>query len=165
MKRDYENKDAAKKQEELAQTISSYENTPTVNKLHPENQKYISPVDWEVSVKNNIQDGEKQIHNSIQLRGIIENTLKKIYEDQVKQVEATNRAIRKRIDEIRIAKRKMEENLGLVLKQITEIEDNIEKIKETVGKLLKAAEIVETKQIIRDNRPDPERAKDTPYYK
>ncbi|VUZ55064.1 unnamed protein product, partial [Hymenolepis diminuta] len=164
LKRDYESKDTAKNQEELAKTVSSYENTPKVNKCyHP--AKSISPTEWVISVRNNLQEGERQIHNSLQLRAIIENILNQIYEDQIKQTEATNRAIRKRIDEIRDSKRKLEENLGLTLKQIIEVEKNIDKIKDAICNVLKAAQIVEAKQNIRDCRPVNERTQDAPYYR
>ncbi|VDO08401.1 unnamed protein product [Rodentolepis nana] len=164
LRRDYESKDTAKKQEELAKAISGYENTIALDKCCPQANS-ISPSEWVISVKKNLQEGERQIHNSLQLRGIIENILNQIYEDQIKQIEATNRAIRKRIDEIRDAKHAIEENIGSIMKQILEIEENITKLKDAICNILKVAQIVETKQNVRDCRPVNERTKDAPYYR
>ncbi|KAM7536149.1 hypothetical protein Aperf_G00000097593 [Anoplocephala perfoliata] len=164
LKADYRGKSNAKIQDELAKTISTYENIPEVTKCYP-SASSCSTTEWLDFVRSNLQNSERQIHNSLQLRGIIENILRQIYEDQAHQVEATNQAISKRVDEIRDVKRKMEDNLALVLKEISKLEDSIQDIKKAICSTLKIIQITETKKNIRDCRPVNELCRDAPYHR
>ncbi|KER18725.1 LOW QUALITY PROTEIN: hypothetical protein T265_15865, partial [Opisthorchis viverrini] len=68
--------------------------------------------EWQHFSHNTIQAGDKQLQNSQQLRSIIDGILQQIASDQKRQVEATNRALKKRITETRDAKGKLEEHLS-----------------------------------------------------
>ena len=48
------------------------------------------------------------------MRSLIEGILTQVFEDQKEQVDATNRAIKNRVEETRNAKHKLEEHLSLV---------------------------------------------------
>ncbi|KAL5108303.1 Tektin-1 [Taenia crassiceps] len=88
-----------------------------------------------------------------------------VFEDQNNQIDATNRAIRTRVDETRDAKRKLEEHLSLIFKEISNMEDNIRDIKNLICDTMKSAEIAETKKNIRDCKPLNELCRDVPHYR
>lgn len=73
-----------------------------------------STSEWQIHTQQNLEVADKQHQNSNQMRNLIEGILKQIADDQSKQVDSTNWALKKRITEIRDAKGKLEEHLGLV---------------------------------------------------
>ncbi|VDM36444.1 unnamed protein product [Hydatigera taeniaeformis] len=162
LKLDFCGKEAAKNQDEYAKTVSSFDYIPEVNKCHPNS---LSTDEWLLYLKKNIEEADRQIRNSRQTRSLVESVLEQVFEDQKDQVEATNQAIRTRIDETRDAKRKLEEHLSLIFKETSDMEENIRNIEKLICDTLKSAQITETKKNIRDCRPSNELCRDPPHYR
>ncbi|VDQ00694.1 unnamed protein product [Trichobilharzia regenti] len=59
-----------------------------------------------------IEAGDKQLQNSHELRSIIDGVIQQVAADIKRQIEATNRALKKRISETRSSKAKLEEHLS-----------------------------------------------------
>nr|CDS20170.1 tektin 1 [Echinococcus granulosus] len=162
LKSDFRGKETAKNRDEYAKTISTYDNIPEVTKCYP---APVSMDEWLLQLKKNLEEADRQIQNSRQTRSLVEGVLIQVFEDQKEQVDATNRAIQIRVGETRDAKRKLEEHLSLIFKEIPNMEDNIRDIKKLICDTLKSAEITETKTNIRDCRPLNELCRDAPHYR
>ncbi|KAL5966439.1 Tektin-1 [Taenia solium] len=165
LKADLCGKETAKNRDECAKTVSDYDNIPEAKKCCPTSTSSCSIDEWLLHLKKNLEEADRQIQNSRQTRSLVEGLLIQVFEDQKEQVDATNRAIRTRVDETRDAKRKLEEHLSLTFKEISNMEDNIRDIKKLICETLKSAEITEAKKNIRDCRPLNELCRDAPHYR
>lgn len=99
------------------------------------------------------------------MRNLIEGILQQVFNDQKQQYDSTNWAIRKRIKETRDAKGKLEEHLSLVLKEISDMEDNIAELRKALHDISKSVAITNTRQNLRDCRPNVEYCRDSPHYR
>jgi hypothetical protein len=73
-----------------------------------------SPEEWQDFSNENIELAERERQNSTNLRSNIDGILQQVSNDQRKQVDATNLAFNKRIDETKDTKGKLEDHLNRV---------------------------------------------------
>lgn len=121
--------------------------------------------DWQLFTKATIDAADSQLHNSKQLRSLIDGILQQVASDQIRQVEATNRALKKRIAETRSSKGKLEEHLAEVLKEISNIEDTIVEVKKAIQDKEGALKLAGTRIDIRNTRPNVELCRDPANYR
>ncbi|TGZ67217.1 hypothetical protein CRM22_004892 [Opisthorchis felineus] len=121
--------------------------------------------EWQNFSHNTIQAGDKQLQNSQQLRSIIDGILQQIASDQRRQVEATNRALKKRIAETRDAKGKLEEHLSRVLEEISKMEDMISELNKSIKDKEGALRLAGTRIDLRKVRPNVELCRDAAEYR
>lgn len=126
----------------------------------------VSPEEWQDCTDANILNAEKQRQNSLNMRSIIDGILQQTANDQMQQVEFTNRAFKRRIAETRDSKGKLEEHLARVLKEIANMEENIANLEKAIADKDDPLKLAETRSTVRlHTRIDIENARDTAVYR
>ncbi|KAF5394148.1 hypothetical protein PHET_12153 [Paragonimus heterotremus] len=115
LKKDAADKLTAQHIDEYALSLKSTdESLPGSRQELKINPNSVNAEEWQAFTSCSIKAGDKQLHNSQELRSLIDGILQQVASDQRRQVEATNRALTKRISETRSAKGKLEEHLAAV---------------------------------------------------
>ncbi|KAF7255287.1 hypothetical protein EG68_08308 [Paragonimus skrjabini miyazakii] len=125
----------------------------------------VNAEEWQAFTSCSIKAGDKQLHNSQELRSLIDGILQQVASDQRRQVEATNRALTKRISETRSAKGKLEEHLAAVLKEISNMEDMILELNKSIKDKEGALRLAVTRIDLRQDRPNVELCRDPANYR
>jgi len=123
------------------------------------------PDEWENFSNENIENAERERQNSKTLRSNIDGILQQTSNDQRKQVDATNLAFNKRIDETKDTKGKLEDHLNKVIGQIKEIEENISRMKKAIADKEAPMALAHTRLDTRTNRPNVELCRDPVQYR
>lgn len=114
------------------------------------------PEDWAQSTHDNIMAAENERMASIQLRGLIEDVLTDVANDQREQANAVEKAFAARVEEMHDAKRKMEDHLNKVCKEITAQEKNIEDLKLAIREKEEPMKVAQSRLEYRTHRPNME---------
>ncbi|CAH8450636.1 unnamed protein product [Dicrocoelium dendriticum] len=125
----------------------------------------VNTEEWQNFSVDNIELGDRVLQNSQDLRSLIDGILQQVASDQRRQIEATNLALQKRIEETRSAKGKLEEHLAEVLKEISKMEDMIVEINKAIQDKEGALRLAGTRIDLRKQRPNIELCRDAAEYK
>ncbi|KAK4472482.1 hypothetical protein MN116_003730 [Schistosoma mekongi] len=119
-----------------------------------------TPEEWQTFSTNSIENGDRQLQNSHELRSIIDGVIQQVAADIKRQIEATNRALNKRISETRSSKAKLEEHLSAVVKEISNIEDTLHELEKAIKDKDGTLRLAGTRLGIRRERPNVELCRD-----
>ncbi|TNN19772.1 Tektin-1 isoform 2 [Schistosoma japonicum] len=119
-----------------------------------------TPEEWQTFSINSIENGDRQLQNSHELRSIIDGVIQQVAADIKRQIEATNRALNKRISETRSSKAKLEEHLSAVIKEISDIEDTLHQLEKAIKDKDGILRLAGTRLGIRRERPNVELCRD-----
>nr|WLD15743.1 tektin 1 [Platynereis dumerilii] len=125
----------------------------------------VTPQSWESFSNKNIEDAEKQRHNSVGLRTLMDGILQSTANDMNKQKESVDIALNRRIDETRDSKEKLEDHLSKVVKQIQEMEDNISRLTKAIEDKQNPMMLNQTRLENRSYRPNVELCSDAVQYR
>ncbi|XP_071945439.1 tektin-1-like [Antedon mediterranea] len=125
----------------------------------------VTPESWQDFSDENITKAEKQRKCAVDLRSIIDSILTTTANDMQQQVDDTNLAFNKRIEETATAKSKLEAHLGRVLGQIRDMEGNIEKLQKSIDDKVGPMKLSETRLNARATRPNVELCRDPVQYR
>jgi len=124
-----------------------------------------SPEEWQDFSHENIENAERERMSSVQLRSNMDGILQQTSNDQRKQVDATNLAFKKRIDECKDTKGKLEDHLNKVIGQIKEIEENISRLQKSIADKEAPMKLAHTRLDTRGGRPNVEQCRDAVQYR
>ncbi|XP_066269295.1 tektin-1-like isoform X1 [Branchiostoma lanceolatum] len=125
----------------------------------------VTPQDWRSFSDDNIAKADKQKNLSIQLRSLIDGVLVQTADDMQKQVDATNLAFRKRVDETKLAKSKLEDHLGKVMDEVTSQEKNNASLRKAINDKEAPMQVAQTRLGNREQRPNVELCRDPVQYR
>ncbi|VDD79827.1 unnamed protein product [Mesocestoides corti] len=165
MKKDFLAKQTAQNLDKYAKSLSFGEHIPDELKCINPPGSSLSTAEWQAAVQRNLDEADRQVQNSNQMLSLIDGILLQVFNDQKQQVDSTNWAIKKRVSETRDTKRKLEEHLSIIFKEISDMEDNITEIKKALCDVKKTSTITGIRRNLRDCRPQTELCRDTPHYR
>ncbi|VDP81011.1 unnamed protein product [Echinostoma caproni] len=166
LKKDAADKLTAQNIDEYALSLKSTDQSlPGLSGPATIDTKSVTNEEWQAFSTGSIEAGDRQLMNSHELRSLIDGILQQISSDQRRQVEATNRALAKRISETRSAKGKLEEHLAAVLKEISNAEDTVSDVKKAIEDKDGALRLTGTRIDLRKERPNIELCRDPATYR
>ncbi|CAL8078788.1 unnamed protein product [Calicophoron daubneyi] len=166
LKKDASDKLEAQNIDEYAQQLRSTDSSlPGINTPAKIDSNSVTTEEWQNFTLGSIEAGDKQLQNSHQLRSIINGILQQVASDQKRQIEATNRALKKRVEETRSSKGKLEEHLARVLKEISHMEDMIHEVCKAIHDKEGALKLAGTRIDLRKERPNIELCRDPANYR
>ncbi|CAH8443730.1 unnamed protein product [Schistosoma turkestanicum] len=121
--------------------------------------------EWQTFSVNSIENGDRQLQTSHELRSLIDGIIQQVASDITRQIEATNRALNKRISETRSSKAKLEEHLSAVIKEISNVEDTLRELEKAIKDKDGALRLAGTRLGIRRERPNVELCRDPANYR
>ncbi|VDP39605.1 unnamed protein product [Schistosoma margrebowiei] len=139
--------------------LSGFTNVP---KIEPNS---FTPEEWQTFSTASVENGDRQLQNSHELRSIIDGIIQQVASDIKRQIETTNRALNKRISETRSSKAKLEEHLSAIIKEISNIEDTLHELEKAIQDKDGALRLAETRLGIRKERPNVELCRDPANYR
>ncbi|XP_067011014.1 tektin-1 [Anabrus simplex] len=120
----------------------------------------ISQEEWlEFSAKN-IERASKEVNNARPLRSYVDTLLKQVIDDLWKQYHVTNEAFRRRIEETREAKEKLEKKHYETVKKANEMGMNITKLEKAIAEKEGYMALAHTRLGNRSQRPAVELTRD-----
>ncbi|KAA0185708.1 Tektin-1 [Fasciolopsis buskii] len=125
----------------------------------------VSNEEWQAFSTASIEEGDRQLANSHELRTLIDGILQQVSSDQKRQFAATNRALNKRISETRSAKGKLEEHLAAAMKEISNCEDVITDVNKAIEDKGGVLKLTGTRIDLRKERPNVELCRDPASYR
>ncbi|XP_063720518.1 tektin-4-like [Symsagittifera roscoffensis] len=114
------------------------------------------PEDWAQLTHDNIMAAENERMASIQLRGLIEDVLTDVGNDQREQANTVDKAFAHRVEEMHDAKRKLEDHLKKTCVEITSQEKNIEDLKLAIREKEEPMKVAQSRLEYRTHRPNNE---------
>lgn len=157
-----------KEADELDTFCVQLRNEHTCKQFYPGSAKFqeiqSTPESWAQFSHDNICAAERERLASIQLRGLIDNVLHDISADIIKQAEATDTALRMRIEQTEEAKARLEEELKKLCKSIIESEKTIRALKDAIKAKDDPMKVAQTRLHKREFRPNVELCRDPPQY-
>jgi tektin-4 len=121
-----------------------------------------TPVDWAQKTHDNIMAAENERMAGIQLRGLIDDILTDVANDQREQANAVEKAFATRVEEMHDAKRKMEDHLKKTCDEIAAQEKNIEDLKLAIREKEEPMKVAQSRLEYRTHRPNDELCDDAP---
>ncbi|KAB0795166.1 hypothetical protein PPYR_12005 [Photinus pyralis] len=134
MDRDLEDKDNVLKID--AGNLSINQNSMNLSMYHgftPLDPSNITAEEWEVFTRQNIARAAKEINSACCLRSYVNTLIGQVMEDLRNQADIVNEAFRRRIDEIKEAKTKLEVNHSEISRQTNEMTRNILQLEKTLS--------------------------------
>lgn len=125
----------------------------------------VTPVDWEDFSNENILKAEREKNSSVQLRSLIDGILQQTCNDMQAQCREVNLAFKKRIEETRDTKGKLENHLAKVLEDMKVMEENISKLEKAIQDKAEPMQLSQTRLHHRTDRPNVELCRDPVQYK
>ncbi|KAK1133939.1 hypothetical protein K0M31_011726 [Melipona bicolor] len=116
--------------------------------------------EWEMQTNNNIINASKEVNNAIPLRCYIDTIIKQAIDDLNDQKNATDNAFRRRIEETREAKIKLELQHAEIMRQAAEMKDNITRIEKSIAEKENFLALAHTRLGNRCQRPGLELTRD-----
>ncbi|XP_010136307.1 PREDICTED: tektin-1 [Buceros rhinoceros silvestris] len=126
---------------------------------------FVSPEDWRDFSNINVEKADKQRNNSLALRALIDSILSQTANDMRRQCETVNTAFRKRVEEVKDAKHKLETLLAMVLDETASQEKNIAALKKAIADKEGPVKVAQTRLEARNRRPNVELCCDTVQYR
>ncbi|XP_014666311.1 PREDICTED: tektin-1-like [Priapulus caudatus] len=90
------------------------------------------PNGWQTFSNNNIQKAERECHNGLNLRLLIDSMLKQTAKDMKAQCDSVNTAFGHRVAETKDAKERLEMHLAQINAQLSDMEFNITRLREAI---------------------------------
>ncbi|CAH8831448.1 unnamed protein product [Trichobilharzia szidati] len=166
LKKDSSDKLEAQRIDEYALSLKpTDESLPGFDRLPKMDAKSFTQEEWQNFSTASIEAGDKQLQNSHELRSIIDGVIQQVAADIKRQIEATNRALKKRISETRSSKAKLEEHLSAVIKEISNVEDTLYELDKAIKDKDGALRLAGTRLGIRKERPNIELCRDPANYR
>ncbi|XP_062888010.1 tektin-1 [Mobula hypostoma] len=125
----------------------------------------VSPEEWQDFTNSNIVNADKQKNNSTTMCALVDSILSETTGDMLKQVESGNRAFRRRVQETKDAKSKLEKQLSKVMDEICSQEKNIELLRKTIMDKEGPLKVAETRLETRTKRPNVELVRDLAQHR
>ncbi|KAK9301060.1 hypothetical protein QLX08_006404 [Tetragonisca angustula] len=116
--------------------------------------------EWEMQTNNNIINASKEVNSAIPLRCYIDTIIKQAIDDLNDQKNATDEAFRRRIEETREAKTKLELQHAEIMRQAAEMKDNITRIEKSIAEKENFLALAHTRLGNRCQRPGLELTRD-----
>ncbi|KOX68525.1 Tektin-1 [Melipona quadrifasciata] len=116
--------------------------------------------EWEMQTNNNIINASKEVNSAIPLRCYIDTIIKQAIDDLNDQKNATDNAFRRRIEETREAKIKLELQHAEIMRQAAEMKDNITRIEKSIAEKENFLALAHTRLGNRCQRPGLELTRD-----
>nr|CAI5860677.1 unnamed protein product [Callosobruchus analis] len=116
--------------------------------------------EWEKYTRRNIENGAKEINSARQLRSYVDTLLIQVIDDLRAQCHAVNNAFRRRIEELKGAKTKMEVQHAKVARQVNEIGRAITRLEKSISEKEGYMALAHTRLGNRAQRPGMELCKD-----
>ncbi|XP_010148752.1 PREDICTED: tektin-1, partial [Eurypyga helias] len=126
---------------------------------------FVSPEDWIDFSNTNIEKADKQRNNSLALRALIDGILSQTANDMRKQREVVNVAFRRRVEEVKDAKRKLETLLAMVLDEAALQEKNIAVLQKAIADKEGPGKVAQTRLEARSRRPNAELCYDAAQHR
>lgn len=127
--------------------------------------KSVTPHDWASFSNANIKKADREKNSSISLRAIIDGVLKQTADDMQLQCNAVNIAFKERVDEVKVAKNKLEEHLDKVQAEISVQEKNIIELKRAIEDKNGPMMVSQSRLGERKERPNVELCRDPVQYR
>ncbi|XP_034182718.1 tektin C [Osmia lignaria lignaria] len=116
--------------------------------------------EWEMQTNNNIIAASKEINSARPMRCYIDTIIKQIIEDLNEQKNVTDNAFRRRIEETKEAKTKLELQHSEIMRQANEMTQNITRIEKSISEKEKYLALAHTRLGNRCQRPGLELTRD-----
>ncbi|KAM4025809.1 tektin-4 [Anomaloglossus baeobatrachus] len=146
-----------------------YNNQSTDIQFHHNSSKFedntSTPESWAQHSHENIYRAERERMASINLRSLIDSILQDTSEDLRSQCDAVNSAFAHRCEEVEDVKRKQEEHLMKILKEIGDQENNIAALKQAIKDKEAPMKVAQTRLYQRSYRPNVELCRDPVQFR
>ncbi|XP_024220709.1 tektin-1 [Bombus impatiens] len=116
--------------------------------------------EWEMQTNNNIVSASKEVNSARPLRCYIDTIIKQVINDLNDQKNATDEAFRRRIEETKEAKVKLELQHAEIMRQAAEMKDNITRIEKSIAEKESFLALAHTRLGNRCQRPGLELTRD-----
>ncbi|XP_017882422.2 tektin-1 [Ceratina calcarata] len=116
--------------------------------------------EWEMQTNNNIVAASKEVNSARPLRCYIDRIIKQAVDDLTEQKHATDEAFRKRIEETKEAKTKLELQHSEIMRQAAEMKQNITRIEKSIAEKEGFLALAHTRMGNRCQRPGLELTRD-----
>ncbi|XP_060812040.1 tektin-1 [Bombus pascuorum] len=116
--------------------------------------------EWEMQTNNNIVSASKEVNSARPLRCYIDKIIKQVIDDLNDQKNATDEAFRRRIEETKEAKIKLELQHAEIMRQAAEMKDNITRIEKSIAEKESFLALAHTRLGNRCQRPGLELTRD-----
>lgn len=116
--------------------------------------------EWEMQTNNNIVSASKEVNSARPLRCYIDTIIKQVIDDLNDQKNATDEAFRRRIEETKEAKIKLELQHAEIMRQAAEMKDNITRIEKSIAEKESFLALAHTRLGNRCQRPGLELTRD-----
>ncbi|XP_071855757.1 tektin C [Bombus fervidus] len=116
--------------------------------------------EWEMQTNNNIVSASKEVNSARPLRCYIDTIIKQVIDDLNDQKNATDAAFRRRIEETKEAKIKLELQHAEIMRQAAEMKDNITRIEKSIAEKESFLALAHTRLGNRCQRPGLELTRD-----
>ncbi|XP_068970245.1 tektin-1 [Bombus flavifrons] len=116
--------------------------------------------EWEMQTNNNIVSASKEVNSARPLRCYIDTIIKQVIDDLNDQKNATDEAFRRRIEETKEAKMKLELQHAEIMRQAAEMKDNITRIEKSIAEKESFLALAHTRLGNRCQRPGLELTRD-----
>ncbi|XP_033185090.1 tektin C [Bombus vancouverensis nearcticus] len=116
--------------------------------------------EWEMQTNNNIVSASKEVNSARPLRCYIDTIIKQVINDLNDQKNATDEAFRRRIEETKEAKIKLELQHAEIMRQAAEMKDNITRIEKSIAEKESFLALAHTRLGNRCQRPGLELTRD-----
>ena len=114
--------------------VTSLDKKKEKTKYAIEKQKTLwSPADWQTYTEKNLQAADIQLKNSVGLQSTIDGILAHVASHLRSQKDLTDRAFERRIEEYKLAKKLLEEQLSETIVKVNEIEESVESLEKAIG--------------------------------
>ncbi|CAH8485425.1 unnamed protein product [Heterobilharzia americana] len=166
LKKDSSDKLEAQRLDEYALSLKpTDESLPGFDQLRKIDTRSFTQEEWQNFSTESIEAGDRQLQNSHELRSLIDGIIQQVTADIKRQIEVTNRALKKRISETRSSKGKLEEHLSAVIKEISNIEDTLYELDKAIKDKDGTLRLAGTRLGIRKERPNIELCRDLANYR
>ncbi|XP_050577496.1 tektin-1 [Bombus affinis] len=116
--------------------------------------------EWEMQTNNNIINASKEVNSARPLRCYIDTIIKQVIDDLNDQKNATDEAFRRRIEETKEAKIKLELQHAEIMRQAAEMKSNITRIEKSIAEKESFLALAHTRLGNRCQRPGLELTRD-----
>ncbi|KAJ8943707.1 hypothetical protein NQ314_009680 [Rhamnusium bicolor] len=128
--------------------------------LHPLDPANITLDEWEMFTKGNIENAAKEINSARLLRSYVDILLKQVIDDLWNQYHTVNETFRKRIEETKDAKTRMEVQHSEIVRQANELTRAITRLEKSISTKEGFMALAHTRLGNRAQRPGIELCKD-----
>lgn len=120
----------------------------------------VTPMQWENISEINLAKAEQQRNNSLSLKALVESLLEQTASDLQKQFQATTSAFQLNVQEIKKAKRQMEDQLSKILLEYNKQQTLCEELRVSIRENEHCLSLAQARLSLRHKRPNKEQCFD-----